>query len=114
MMSIDFIVSEADRATRGARKNKLQPFVAQKDGDEGVFKMPMLGDYLPAGWEFVQSYFVDSSGFGREDEPALTVRNFTRQVKQGYGYGLKQYGQFQVYVNEFKRKVVKDKRKKVG
>jgi hypothetical protein len=99
--------AENDEHYRKAKKAKAQPYIAKTDGDEGVFKMPFLGVYLPKGWESIAVHFVDSSGWGSENEPALTVKKFLKLVKKGNGYSLRSAGQFQVYVNEFKKAVVK-------
>lgn len=99
--------AENDEYYRKAKKAKAHPYVAKRDGDEGVFKMPRLGCYLPKGWELSEKYFVDCSGWGREGEPALTAGQFLKKVKAGYGYALSEAGQFQVYVNEFKKGGVK-------
>jgi hypothetical protein len=99
--------AENDEHYRKAKKAKAQPYIAKTDGDEGVFKMPFLGVYLPKGWELSEKYFVDSSGWGSEGEPALTAKQFLAHVKKGYGYSIREAGQFQVYVNEFKKVVVK-------
>ena len=103
MRAIEEIMAESDEHYRKAKKAKAQPYIAKTDGDEGVFKMPFLGVYLPKGWELAQTLFVDSSGFGAENEPALTVKKFLATVKKGYGYSLRSAGQFQVWINEFKR-----------
>lgn len=95
--------AENDEHYREARKNKLQPYVAKKDGDEGVFKMKHLGCYKPEGWELREKLFVDSSGWGAEGEPALTIKQFLSRVKAGLGYSICQAGQFQVYINVFER-----------
>lgn len=99
--------AENDEHYRKAKKAKSQPYIAKCDGDEGVFKMPFLGVYLPKGWESVAVYFVDGSGWGSEGEPALTAQQFLGKVKKGYGYSLRSSGQFQVNVNEFKWEVTK-------
>jgi hypothetical protein len=57
----------------------------------------------------VQTFFVDSSGFGSPSEAALTVDSFKREVKKlldNHGKGklfscLTGVGQFQVYVTIF-------------
>ena len=52
----------------------------------------------------VETLFVDSSGFGSEREPAMTVRAFKNKMsdlirEHGHVYaGLEGIGQFQVYV----------------
>ena len=99
--------AENDEHYRKAKKAKAQPYIAKCDGDEGVFKMPHLGCYLPKGWELSGTYFVDGSGWGSEGEPALTAKQFLAKVRKGYGYALRDAGQFQVNVNEFKREVKK-------
>lgn len=56
----------------------------------------------------IETFFVDSSGFGRESEPALTYPSFLKRLealkkknKKLYG-ALTGIGQFQVYVSIFK------------
>ena len=95
-----------DEAYRKARACHAKPYVAETDGDEGVFKMPALGCYKPDGWETSNKYFVDSSGWGSENEPALTVKHFLTLVKKGRGYSIASAGQFQVHINEFTREAV--------
>lgn len=64
------------------------------------------------GYELVEEYFVDSSGFGLDDEPALTREQFVNKLtelltREEYTNGLTakitNVGQFQVYVGLFKR-----------
>jgi len=97
------LAAENDEHYRKARRLKAQPYVAKEDGDKGVIKMPHLGCYKPEGWEVSQKFFVDSSGFGSDSEPAMTLGRFLSQVKKGRGYCLLSAGQFQVYVHEFIR-----------
>jgi len=65
--------------------------------------IPNFGDYRATryGWKMTKVYFVDSSGFGAEDEPALTFPQFVRQAKVGKGYAIIETGQFQVRIGEF-------------
>lgn len=86
---------------RESRKRRLQPYIAECDHDERVFSCPHFGDYRPKGWDMVEQYFVDSSGFGQAGEPALTAKQFLGKVKQGQGYAIIEAGQFQVYIGEF-------------
>ena len=60
--------------------------------------------FLPKGWTLEEVHFVDSSGFGRSGEGALTVDEFIKVVKPGYGYVITGIGQFQVYISEFKKR----------
>lgn len=61
------------------------------------------------GYELIEELFVDSSGFGAPDEPALTGSQFDRELTallKTHGEltaKLTGVGQFQVYVGLFKR-----------
>ena len=103
MMGLETIKAMNDEATREARREKASPYIAVQDGDEGIKKAPRLGYFVPSGWEFVQEFFVDSSGFGAKGEPALTFGELLEQVKEGYGYGIGECGQFQLYIREYKK-----------
>jgi hypothetical protein len=76
---------------------------AKQNRDEGVKGCKIIGDNIPIGYELTETFFVDASGFGSEGEPALTFQQFLSKVKAGFYYGIKQAGQFQVYINEFKK-----------
>lgn len=74
------------------------------------------------GYELVEEYFVDSSGFGLDSEPAYTVDQFLGKLgelltREEYANGLTakitSQGQFQVYVGLFKR-VGKSKMRKIA
>jgi hypothetical protein len=71
------------------------------------------------GYELVTQLFVDSSGFGAENEPALTASQFERELdalltEHGTLYSfILSTGMFQVYVGLFK-KVGASKVKTVG
>ncbi len=75
---------------------------AKVDGDRDVFKAPLI-DNCPDGFIEIQDYFVDSAGWGREDEPALTAEQFLAKVKAGKFYGITAQGRFQVYVTEYEK-----------
>jgi len=93
-----------------------------QDGDYSILKrLPHMGPYLPVGWHRVRldhhdpnphgifmgdnegcgAYFVDSSGFGRPGEGALTADEFVERVKSGYGYAIVEAGEFQVKIGVF-------------
>ena len=78
-------------------------FQATKHGDIGVFGCKLVPDDLE---EFIQTadFFVDSSGWGQEDEPALTREQFLEKVTQDRYYAITGQGQFQVHVGEFIKK----------
>lgn len=69
--------------------------------------LPFLGDYVPEGWarcENIEPLFVDASGHGDEDEPALTIPAFIKTLRKyakardGYAVGIVEAGEFQVSV----------------
>lgn len=93
-----------------------------QNGDYSILKNFMhLGPYLPVGWHRVRldrydpdprgiymgdndgygAYFVDSSGFGDIGESALSVDEFVKRVKPGYGYALIEIGEFQAKIGVF-------------
>jgi hypothetical protein len=116
MMSVDQIMSDQMRATVKAAASKRQPFVVWP-GDAAMIQhghareaIPFLGKYVPYGWKRVLDlngdpvwYFVDSSGFGRADESALTLDAFASILIEGHGYGIIEAGQFQVVIGEYEK-----------
>jgi len=112
MMSGSQIRSMQQEAAEEAARNSLTPFVYWKHDDLGPpFPMPNLGDYVPPGWERVDDFMVDSSGFGAPDEPALTVDQFRARIEREIakynaesktvGWAIIEVGQFQVVIGEF-------------
>ena len=111
MMGIETIQQQARDAAIEAAESNAVPFnygVMEVNGFE-TFPFPFLGDYVPDGWEEVDRHFVDSSGYGYDNEPALTANQFRELVKSrialdiDVGWAIVQAGQFQVYVGEFKK-----------
>ena len=105
MMDLRTIQSMAREAAKEARKNGILPLeIWPEDLDRGIsllHDIPFIGNMRPKGYKKVNEYFVDSSGFGAEDEPALTIRAFLKKLRPGYAYAVTQAGQLQVYVGEF-------------
>jgi len=107
--TLDYLNREAARKARNAKR---EPFVPSlKDiNNFPPFPFPNLGPYVPAGWERVEDavWFVDSSGWGRSDEPALTVEQLKNELRQyvgenpDHGFAIVECGQFQCYVSAFK------------
>jgi hypothetical protein len=102
MMDLATIRDLSEKAAKKAKREKKQPYIA-KEGDNSDARIPNFGDYRPKGWGLVGEYFVDKSGFGRGDEPALSISRFLRKLKAGYGYAVIEEGQFQVWVAEFEK-----------
>ncbi len=111
MMGIETIQQQARDAAIEAAETNAVPFnygVMDVDGFE-TFPFPFLGDYVPDGWEQVDTHFVDSSGFGEPGELALTADQFRDVIRERIdanprvGWAIVQAGQFQVYVGEFDR-----------
>ena len=78
-------------------------YKAKNNGDIGIKGCKVIGNIIPLGYELTNTFFVDNSGFGTSDELALTFNNFLTKVKKDYFYGIKESGQFQVYIAEFKK-----------
>jgi len=105
MYSIEVIKKMNKDAAKKA-KGKL-PYIAKCDGDKDAYcYCPNFGDYRPKGWKLVETLFVDSSGFGSDNEPALTANQFIERTKKGLGYAIVGEGQSQVCVGVFE-KIVK-------
>ena len=109
MMSIEYIQAIADEATTEAKTAGTEPLVLDANSDEEMVRsIPNLGNYVAPGWELVDDLFVDSSGFGAPGEPALTFSQFLDKVRQlsseeETGFGIRQAGQFQVYIGVYRR-----------
>ena len=84
------------------KKLKPQLFKTQNDITiDSVRKIPLLISDEIIGFKKTETFFVDSSGFGDEFEPALTFNSFFKKIKPGFYYGIVNVGQFQVYINEY-------------
>lgn len=131
MMGLAEIRELSRRAGRDAHRNQHEPTMltveeierAKRGDDSAIRRMPFLGDYLPDAWKRVPltalgetdethgvylddnhgfgAYFVDGSGFGLPNEPALTRAQFVDKLKPGYGYAVVEVGQFQVKVGAY-------------
>jgi len=106
MMSLNQIHELSDEAARKAKRHGLRPMVLwPTEADRlklgGSMPFPFIGNYRPKGWKLVDTYFVDRTGLGSENEPALSRAAFRSKLKAGMGYAVIEAGQFQVYVGEF-------------
>ena len=87
----------ADRALENDERPILVPELVKRER-----RIPFLGDYTPSGWTsrtpeslgleghgvYDVGLFVDTSGFGKPDEPALTVaemENLVVGVQERFG-----------------------------
>lgn len=110
MMDLKTIRYLADEQAKKAAREKRVPY-APFDADEvenyPAFPFPNIGSHRPKGWKLVDSLFVDKSGFGSENEPALTIRGLKakllEQLQEGYGYAIIEEGQFQLSLGVFKK-----------
>jgi hypothetical protein len=108
-------------ACRKAAKAGLFPYVPLHEDEIETyppFPFPNLGDYRPKGWKLVDTLFVDSSGFGADDEPAMSVRqlkaklNELQRSDETYGYGIVEAGPFQLHLGVFERRKYRSLRDK--
>jgi hypothetical protein len=73
-----------------------------KNGRQQFMRLiPNIGDFRPKGFKLVDDMMVDKSGFGSENEPALTVRQFALRLQHGKAYAIVEEGQFQVVIGVF-------------
>jgi hypothetical protein len=112
MWSLEMIEHLNQQAAKKARRQHNEPTVPTQEEIESYppFPFPQLGPYVSPGWERVEGpeWFVDSSGFGGDDEPALSVRQFKDVLRRyvtdnpDHGFAIVEAGQFQLYVNAFR------------
>ena len=121
-----------ERENKKAEARARQPVLISKEQIDGntVPTIPYTGEKVFARWtpatledidiqdvhfqadsENPVRFFVDTSGMGDENEPALTHKQLFRliaQIDQKYpgqfGYGLSFFGQFQGWVTVYKKK----------
>ncbi len=89
-----------------------EPYVyADPENLGGNVPFPDLTDTDVAdGWEETDTeWFVDTSGFGRPEERALTMEAFREELQMyvrehpDHGFGITGIGQFQAYIAAFRR-----------
>ena len=109
MLSLEIIKSMNQEAMQQAlNEGKLPINVFVGDSEyiydiDKVRNIPNIGDLRPEGYVLEKTYFVDSSGFGSEHEPALTFNQFLQVLRSDRYYAIIEAGQFQVYIGEFRR-----------
>jgi hypothetical protein len=119
MMGIAEIRAANRSATANARRTGRKPWEPSpeererlKAGDSKAARFPYLADYVPRGWERTEQepIFVDISGVGLDSEPALTAKQWAREIgndPSGTAYAVIEAGQFQGYLARYRRKAVK-------
>jgi len=103
MLSPEYIRAKQDKKTNKARLEGTIPYLAESNGDKNVVNPPFIGVFVPYAYEVVDTFFVDKTGIGADSEPALTLDQFLAKVKKGFYYAIKEEGQFQIYIREFKK-----------
>jgi hypothetical protein len=111
MWDLDTIRHINREAGERARSNGLEPFHLEREAQLDLmppFPFPNLGDIaveLDMQHEWVDSLFVDKSGVGASDEPALTMDQFTDRLREllrenegGILLAIEEEGPFQLYV----------------
>tara|TARA_B100000085_G_scaffold78231_1_gene70328 strand:- start:5126 stop:5527 length:402 start_codon:yes stop_codon:yes gene_type:complete len=129
MMDIDTIVALNKEAGNKAKRHGIKPttFESQNLSVKNLGEIVNLGNYIPKGWKrlnikkYVMSWelpyshkilnkgglFVDSSGFGQPNEPALTIEQLISLMakllsnKPSLGFGIISQGQFQLTIGVF-------------
>jgi len=113
MMSLGSIHQMSRETGKRAAQMAMMPYVPIHEEEIYTyppFPFPNIGDHRPKGWELVDTLFCDSSGFGAEDEPALSVRQLRRKLielqrsDKAYGYAVIEVGQFQLHLGVFERR----------
>lgn len=129
MMSLEVITRESRRQAARSAKLHLTPLLVQPEDveDLAVLKqhlrsIPFLGDRTPKGYKFIDlttiadefdyrysHFFVDMTGWGRENEPALTQDQFVLAVQKlvrrigTIGLSIMEIGQFQGHIRVTKQ-----------
>jgi hypothetical protein len=94
MMSLETIRSMSQEARERAAAEGMVPYLvdekdisAWKRGSGLPLPFPFIGDYVPDGYEPEgEALFVDTSGFGAPDEPALTLTQFLDELEADKAY----------------------------
>lgn len=115
MMDTDTIRALADEQAEIAAREGHTPYVPWDAAEVDAYGVsrnvpfPNIGSYEPFGWELVESQLVDSSGFGADDEPALTLPQLRAWVSENLrassGYAIIEEGQFQIVIGRFQKVV---------
>ena len=120
MMSLETMRSMNEERAKVAKSKNLAPYwITSLQDIETLpggakhtsrnFPFPSIGSYEPDGYTEIDELFVDSSGFGSEMEPALTVNQLNSRLVNLYqehgefAAAITTVGQFQIYISIYKR-----------
>ena len=114
MMSLAEINRLSDEAAKEAAEKGLVPYVPfnRKELDNyPTFPFPNIGSHKPEGWIELEDkrMFVDKTGMGDENEPALTIQQLLNRLYSLYdedsslGFAITEEGPFQAYISVFKK-----------
>jgi hypothetical protein len=104
MMSIEMIKELNAKRGKEAQVYGKMPFMLYTEEQKNFLdKIPNIGDFRPKGFKFLRELFVDASGFGAEDEAAMTFGQFVKEAQIGKAYAIIEAGQFQVRIAEFEK-----------
>jgi len=106
MMSLQTIRDLSAQAARRAAKEGRVPktfWDHELTGEDitAIRGIPNLGDHRPSGWNLVDDWLVDKTGWGSESEPALTLEQFIANLDTKHGFAIIEEGQFQVVIGVF-------------
>lgn len=103
-MSIEYIRKINEQKAREAKEQDIVPVTIHDKHDiESIKSLPFIGDYRPKAFKLCRVLFVDNSGLGADDEPALTFNQFVNEIVEGRCYAIIEAGQFQVRIAEFEQ-----------
>ncbi len=107
LATIKYLNRQVGEAARMAGKEPLRLMSSTALEQWPPFPVPHLGEAcedVDEDHERVETLFVDSSGFGADDEPALSMRQFKIRVHELFEehgpllLAIEEQGQFQVHV----------------
>ena len=111
MMSVEVIIAVNNEIAQKAAKQGLVPYVPSSVEEvTSPFSFPNIGSLKPRGWSNTgETWFVDKTGHGFDNEPALTWQQFRRRLggyilrHPSHGFAVTEEGEFQVVVSAFRR-----------
>ncbi len=118
MYSLDVIKQLNKEAAEKAILEEIEPtLIAREDEVDEMppFPFPMIGD-KKVELSRIETLFCDSSGFGQDGEPALSINQLKRKLKEmirNHGpirVAVIESGQFQIYLDVWKAEVNEDKK----